>query len=156
MLRQVIAPLTATRSLLPAAALAALLAGSTASAQDLDLSSIAKEDVKKEASSGSWLPSWGSPSSKAPAAATGSSSSPAWYDPMGLFTGSSEPEAPKQAPRRSGLGVTNTYQGGSQDNATYVKTSGGAWWDPLGLIVPVEETVVYPDVNDFLSQPRME
>ncbi|HEV7280157.1 MAG TPA: hypothetical protein VGN57_08095 [Pirellulaceae bacterium] len=140
---------------LKVAALAALLAASTANAQDLDVSSIAKDDVKKEASSGSWLPSWGSPSKKAPAVASGSSSSAAWYDPMGLFTGSSEPEA-KQPVRRSGLGVTNKYNGSTLDNTKYVKTSGGAWWDPFGLIVPSDETVVYEDVNGFLSQPRMD
>lgn len=152
MLRQVLASLKVAAAALTA--FVALLATSTANAQDLDVSSIAKDDVKQEASSGSWLPSWGSPSKSAPAAATGSSSSPAWYDPLGLFTGSSEPE-PKQAVRRNGLGVTNTYNGSTLENAKYVKTSASPWWDPLGLIVPVEETVVYEDVNSFLSQPRV-
>jgi hypothetical protein len=147
MLRQVIASLKA-------AALVALLAASTASAQDLDVSSIAKDDVKKEASSGSWLPSWGKSSSSAPAVASGSTSRSAWYDPMGLFTGSSEPES-KQPARRNGLGETNRYNGSTLDNAKYVKSTGGAWWDPLGVFYPAEETVVYEDVNSFLSQPRM-
>jgi hypothetical protein len=126
---------------------------STASADDLDLSSIAKDDVKQEANSGNWLPSWGSSSSGAPAVASGSSSA-AWYDPLGLFTGASEPE-PNRPVRRQGMGVTATYNGSSLDTEGRVRTTGGAWWDPLEIFYPSEQTVVYDDVNGFLAQPRM-
>lgn len=135
-----------------AAALVALLAVSTASAEDLDVSSIAKDDVKKQASSGSWLPSWGKSSSSAPAVASGSSA--AWYDPLGLFTGGSEPEA-KGPVRRQGLGETARYNGSALDTSGRIETKGGAWWDPLEIFYQSEETVVYDDVNGFLAQPRM-
>jgi hypothetical protein len=159
MFRQTLASLQARVTVLKATgalltALVALLAASTASAQDLDVSSIAKDDVKKEASgSGSWLPSWGSSSSSAPAVAS-RSPSVAWYDPLGVFTGASEPASNKTV-RRQGLGVTATYNGSSLDTAARVKTTGGVWWDPLEIFYQTEETVTYDDVNGFLAQPRM-
>lgn len=137
------------------AVLVVSLAASTATAEDLDVSSIAKDDVKNEASgSGSWLPSWGkSSSSSAPAVASGASSV-AWYDPLGLFTGGSEPESTEPV-RRQGLGVTATYNGSALDTSARIKTTGGRWWDPAGLFYPAEETVEYEDVNGFLNQPRV-
>lgn len=151
MLRQALASLKATSASLTAAVV--LLGASTAFSQDLDVSSIAKDDVKKEAaSSGSWLPSLGGSSSSAPAVAS-SSSRTAWYDPLGVFTGPSEPE--KKPARGTGLGVVNTYQGSTRESYTHIKTTGGAWWDPLELFYQSEETVEYEDVNGFLNQPRV-
>ena len=148
--------IVASRTALAAALLAPTsLFVPAARAQDLDLSGIASEDVKKEATgSGSLLPSFGTPSSKAPAVASG----PSWtvasvLDPFGLFTSQPEPEAKKPV-RRQGTGVVAVYQGGSQRNDPIVVTKGGAWWDPLELFVPVEEEYYYEDVNDFLNQDR--
>lgn len=151
------ASLKATAALLKAAALLTtaivLLNASTAFAQDLDVSSIAKDDVKKEATkSGSWLPSLGSPSSSS-APAVASSTSTSWYDPFGLFTGEPEPE--QKTVRRNGTGVVATYQGSTRESYTQVKTTGGVWWDPLEVFYQSKSTVEYEDVNGFLNQPRV-
>lgn len=139
-------------------AILASFVSSAALAQDLDLSGIAKEEVKQEAASNSssLLPSFGGGSSKTPSVASSSSS---WsvssvLDPFGLFTSAPAAATPQKPARREGLGTVSVYHGGAPRKDPRVVTKGGAWWDPLELFYPAEEAYEYDDVNDFLNQPR--